>query len=209
MTWSAKSLTEGFAKSIIGFDLRALPLICKHAPGGSLMSFPPGATGKNRFPATIDNQIWPQRIEISSVQFNGFNLFDQPTDELRDIAKRMEAVLVAFDLPKALADILSSTFGLAPLPTNVMTADKSWKFLGYDIVDIRTQSSAIYSFEWSNTELREILQQLSLQLNPCGLIENELSAVMHSISFDDIVPEHFPFSPCGVWIQGWLDLDTN
>jgi hypothetical protein len=182
--WSAGSLTMGYPRNIIGFDLR----VCTR--------------GQRTFSATIDNQVWPRQTnEGSLLEENGFNLFDGPLEKIDTIGLPKDSVLVAFDLPVALVNTLASTFGIVPLSINLLSGDKRWKFFGYDVVDARTQSSGIYSFDWTEKELADMRGRLSLSLNSNGLVDDESLAIKSAISFDLLVNEHAPFAPCGVWVN--------
>lgn len=177
--WSAHELRPGYVRSIAGFDLRLWP-----------------AAEKNM--ATIDAEVWPRVSSIGSTSDqNGLNLFD------RAIEGRVpaQAIQAAFDFPQELIRALASTFGVVAAPIEYMKSAAGWEFLGFDIVDARTQSSAFYSFDWSPSELSDLLRQLSLTLNVAGLIEDEAVAIRASAEFDTVVKEHAPFAPCGVWVQ--------
>jgi hypothetical protein len=158
--------------------------------------------GKRVFPATIDNQVWPRQTNKDALLVeNGFNLFDGPLEMIDRVQLLQDSVLVAFDFPVALVNSLASTFGIVPLPIDLLLADESWTFLGYDIVDVRTQCSGIYSFEWTEMEFADICKRISLTLNSAGLVDDESLAIQAAVSFDLLVNEHAPFAPCGVWID--------
>ena len=181
--WSAGSLVAGYMRSITGFDLRVW------------------SQTEGTIPATIDNQVWPrQTAEELMLEENGFNLFDGPIEEINTLQLPENSIPVAFDLPAELVNLLASTFGIVPLPVNLLSGDQSWEFLGYDVVDARTQSSGIYSFDWSEAEFAEMRARLSLSLNVNGLLDDEALAIKAAISFDLMVEEHAPFAPCGVWV---------
>ncbi len=185
----ASSLIFGYPRYIVGFDFRM------------------GKQDRDTFPATIDNQIWPRHmVDHASLDENGFNLFDGPLEKITAVQPRIDSVLVAFDLPEIFVDALAATFGIVPLPVNLLSASRAWIFLGFDVVDARTQSSGIYSFDWTEEEFACIIKKLSLQLNKNGLVDNEVNAINAAIFFDLIVKEHAPFAPCGVWVNRKIDL---
>ncbi len=184
----ASSLILGYPRYIVGFDFRI------------------GKQDQDIFPATIDNQVWPrQPIDHASLDENGFNLFDGPIKKITTGRPQINSVLVAFDLPVIFVDALAATFGIVPLPVNLLSA-RAWIFLGFDIIDARTQSSGIYSFDWAEEEFTFIIKKLSLQLNKNGLVDNETNAIKAAIFFDSLVKEHAPFAPCGVWVNRKNDL---
>ena len=187
MSWSANLLKKEYHRRIIGFDLRK-----------NFMVLP------DRIRATIDSQIWPQFEQIDELIFqcNGFNLFDQLNDGIKNMSLKKEALLVAFDMPLDLVNLLSSTFGLIPQMVEIVKDDNDWHIVGFDVVDFRTQCSAIYSFDQSRLEKEEVIRKFSFQLNSYGLVQNELDAIDVACAFDKTVPDHSPFSPCGVWVKG-------
>jgi len=151
---------------------------------------------------SIDCNIWPEsqiKTEIDS-QNNGFNLFDSLDESIVDASVRENASIVAFDIPRDLATALSPTFGLEPLPIEYLFKRGEWLFLGYDIVDVRTQCSAIYSFDIKRERLEELLSDAAIELNQYGLIENQAQSFDLSAIFDKLFPEHSPFTPCGIHV---------
>ncbi|MBF0552114.1 MAG: hypothetical protein HQK60_16460 [Deltaproteobacteria bacterium] len=186
--WSANQIRKGYARCITGFDLRVALMTDLHGEG-------------RKFPATVDELIWPEiniKEELKS-DHNGFGVFDLIDDEVRDAAHAEATMLVAFDLPEDYVGVFSSTFGLRPIPVESVSSDKSWKFLGFDVADMRTRSSGLYSFTLteSDRKRKELLREL--QLNSFGLLQDEEEAIKVSRAFDEIVPSHAPFAPCGVW----------
>ena len=179
----ASSLILGYPRYIVGFDFRI------------------GKQDQDTFPATIDNQVWPRQTISPALDENGFNLFDGPLKKITAAQHQIDSVLVAFDLPVIFVDTLAATFGIVPLSVNLLSANRAWTFLGFDIVDARTQSSGIYSFDWVEEEFTLIIKKLSLQLNKHGLVGNEANAIKAAIFFDSLVKEHAPFAPCGVWVN--------
>lgn len=180
--WSASSLSAVFSRVVIGFDIRQCP------QDGKII-------------ATINSEKWPRPENLSSdaADENGLNLFLSVPTELTRLFPNARPV--AFDLPTDLVNSLASTFGLIPLPLNEVSATGEWEFAGYDVVDPRTQSSAFYSFDWSESELLSLLGRLSLTLNRLGIVDDVDAAIRAAIAFDKEIPEHAPFAPCGVWVH--------
>lgn len=200
--WSANLLTSNYPKCIVGFDLRSSPKVFEEISKASAFQSSGNLGGGKKFIATIDNQVWPEQINSRwAVYQHGLNLFDRPLEKVDGLEFPINSMPVAFDLPITLASTLVSTFGVVLLPIELVSENKDWEFIGYDIVDARTQCSGIYSFDWSETELADILNRLSLPLNKNGLVDDELLAINAAIAFDIVVKEHAPFAPCGVWIK--------
>ncbi|MCI5209352.1 MAG: hypothetical protein D3910_11285 [Candidatus Electrothrix sp. ATG2] len=199
MSWNVRCLQQNYAREVIGFDLRDISIEFGTFHNKDLIAI----ELKNKLPATIDNQIWPKyenKYEFDA-QFNGFNLLDQVDAEVEELVAQHGMLLVAFDIPTELAKSLKATFGLIPHPLDSLPDEHGWRMLGFDIVDIRTQSSAFYSFSWTQVELRSIFQETALKINSYGIISSESEALKLSLYFDKIIPEHAPFFPCGVWVR--------
>jgi len=170
MRWSSETLQAGYARCVVGFDARQ--------------------PRTEQSPASLSPVAW-QRAELDQADdgsfANGFNLFIAVEPLL---ALHGGIQVVAFDLPMSLTDVVLSTFGLCPLP---LPSLNEWSFLGFDIVDPRTQSSAIYDFSMAAAH--------EIRMNENGLIEDEVSAIKAAVLAESMIPEHAPFCPCGVWVK--------
>ena len=171
MSWSSELIQPGYERCLVGFDVRELR--------------------KAIAPASLSTSAWNQAKAAQQVEdtdfANGLNLFIA-INPLRHL--RGDLQVVAFDLPSSQAIAIASTFGLRPLPLSTVEA---WSFLGFDVVDPRTQLSAIYDLAAMTSS--EVL------LNESGLIDDETAAIKAALSADTQVPEHAPFCPCGVWLK--------
>lgn len=171
MGWSSTVLQPDYGRCLVGFDVRELR--------------------KEAVPASLSAAVWQQAKaagEVEAADFaNGFNLFIV-IDPLLGLSG--EHQVVAFDLPTSLVGVIAATFGLRPLPLPSVDA---WSFLGFDVVDPRTQSSAIYDLPSAKPN--------AVLLNASGLIDDEFSAIQTALAADARVPEHAPFCPCGVWLR--------
>jgi hypothetical protein len=222
--WSADSLIMGYERCIVGFDYRAWQNQIM-MPATICDQYRTWIQDRGIFPATIYDQIWPCKhtknslleegrnglnlyqewprrgaIQNSLLQENGVNLFYKLREKIKIEPQPRDSILVAFDFPVTLVNTVASMFGIFPLPLNLITSDKGWKFLGFDVADIRTLCSGFYGFDWTETEFSDMCTQQSLSLNGRGLIDDELFAIKSAIAFDLLVSEHAPFAPCGVWI---------
>lgn len=194
--WTAAQLKNTFERSVAGFDVRARV--------HSLESDPPGLFGAKSIridgcewrPATIDSEVWERVVsQDQQDECNGLNLF--PSLDLAQAVATAgaDSCVVAFDFPAELLNAISKTFGLSSSPS---TGPVDWEFLGFDVVDVRTQSSAFYSFGWDRREWIEFAST-GLDLNRFGLVKEAKSAVDLAIEFDRRVSAHAPFAPCGIW----------
>lgn len=192
-TWSAHQLSVGYRRTVIGADFRIL-----QSSGDVVSTQSEKTTNRDSSTtATLDPDIWPSVSQTERLDStNGFNLENFPlSSSLRDVIES-SADLIVFDIPELLAQNLADTFGLMPVPLGQIPDSN---FLGFDVVDVRTQASAFHSFDWSRSELRELLAAQVIALNQYGLLETESDAIRSSIEFDSLISSHSPFAPCGVW----------
>ena len=207
--WSADSLIVGYQRCIVGLDYREW------------------MQDRGMFPATIDDQVWSCRTienplslleeernglnlyqawppreakKNSLLKENGFNLFRELLEMINAEQPPQNSILAAFDFPEALVNTVDYAFGIIPLPIGLLAGNGNWKFLGYDVADIRTLVNGLYGFDWTEAEFVDICSQQSLSLNSKGLIDDELLAIKTAVSFGHLVSTHAPFAPCGVWI---------
>lgn len=175
MTWTAKSLDKDYKRSFIGYDLRI--------------------RDEGNSPKTLSPEVWERHACLQDITFdheiNGLNLLVSCEDVIKfaEVAK-----LVAFDIPSQLADSISHTFGLRPLEQIDTPVQGNWKFLGFDIVDPRTQSSALHDFPGCDASIDSVAK------NKSGLIDDISQSIILSIESDRVFKEHAPFVPCGVWV---------
>lgn len=177
------SFTPASERTVIGFDIRkSLPL-------------------KNLFMTSYDDNVRYEDIyEMCKEYQSGINLFFVDPSRITSIKIPTGARIIAFDLPTDLvASLLNGNVSRPyPLPKINIKSD-GWDFVGYDVVDPYTQTSAFYGFTKKFSE--KITDSCFIILNSYGLLENIESAKKVSEFCDHLVPEHAPFSPCGVWLK--------
>jgi len=198
--WTSAQLGNAFKRKVVGYDLRA--------PVHSLLTEPVGmAMGRviridkiEWRPATIETEVWPRVLGADREQeCNGLN-FLPSLKQAREAAEGVrDACVVALELPAVLLESISATFGLSPETVTFVGKDSQWELLGYDVVDIRTQTSGFYSFEWTRAEWLEMASSHDPWLNRHGLLDAESEAIEHALAFDSRVSSHAPFAPCAVW----------
>ncbi|NQD36608.1 hypothetical protein HPT27_06195 [Permianibacter sp. IMCC34836] len=130
---------------------------------------------------------------------NGFNLLDEL---MREVAFGSgEAFLsVAFQMPDSLIDPIADMFGIAD-KSRCHCLDEEWMLAGYDVVDIRTQSSVLHSAEFLPTAYGPTGGCLVSALNQFRILADQKKAIDIAVEADLKFPEHAPFSPCAVWIK--------
>jgi hypothetical protein len=196
-TWSAHALKAGYEKRVLGFDLRStVRPVLRPLKMTDSNQHERGASA-----TTIDPELWPQH-EPDKYEHdrNGLNLINDSSNGLCDSSQPSTAVLVAFDIPSTLFEQLAGTFGLRRINESQIFASPRWECVGFDVVDFRTQSSALYSFDFTKQQEDQLRRILPFPLNQHGLISDEGSAISACEPFDLAVPDHAPFSPCGVWL---------
>lgn len=176
---------------VIGYDLRVWP------PNPANRASPP--------PKSADPMVWQSVRELSPDVIcpiygverlvdisNGINLAIDPPPA----SAPKGFIWAAFDAPKDIVGYLCHSFGLQhSLGRNAqMLPDEGFVLLGYDIVDLWTQTSALHHFmdgaaftEWA--------------INDDGLIQNRAFAKQACINADASYPAYAPFQPVGVWIR--------
>lgn len=180
MIWTVKNLSADYKRSFIGYDVRI----------------------KDGYvsPKTLSPEIWPKNELLDGISLeletNGLNLLNS----CRSVSGLLSSsALVAFDIPEQLANSISHTFGLQPSEQAEVPKKGEWEFLGFDIVDPRTQSSALYDFPGFDNITNSVFK------NKSGLIDDISQSINLSIAFDLAIKEHAPFVPCGVWIFKAMD----
>lgn len=178
---------------IIGYDLRVWPL----------------AEIKNSsVHVSLDANVWPSARELSndlicdaySVErigdvSNGLNLAISPPPK----SAPPGFVRVAFDAPKDIINQIWESFGmqhsLGDLSNSLLTA--GFVFVGYDVVDIWTQRTALYPSE----VFQAILNTNRSEFNEWGLFPTQAAATHGCLLADASNPGSSPFQPVGVWIH--------
>lgn len=168
---------------IVGFDLRK------------------NSSLDNLFMTSYDALVRYEEVnEKFQEQQSGLNLFYIDPSGIPSLVMPSDARIIAFDLPTEFVTSLSNRNVSNPQPLPVANIGKDWEFMGFDVVDARTQTSAFHGFDLT-ISLEGILEKYSLRLNSHGLIDEMVGAVNVAKFFDELVPEHAPFTPCGVWLK--------
>lgn len=191
-------LEGAFERRVAGFDVRARPYALESDPPGLFGAKSIRVNGCVWKPATIEASAWQREASVEQQEWcNGINLFPS-LDLAQEVAgAHAKSCVVAFDFPAALLEAIAETFGLArPLGTPL----DGWTCLGFDVVDVRTQSSAFYSFDWNRREWLDLMALVGSEANSFGLVASAQRATELASEFDRRVSAHAPFAPCGVWL---------
>lgn len=182
--WRSQVLKKHFDRTVVGFDLRK---------GDSLNSL---------FMTSYDASVRYEELnEQHQNALTGLNLFHIDPSKIPFLTIPTNGRVIAFDLPTEFVIYLSNGNVSNPQPLPLAWSDKDWQFMGFDIVDAITQTSALHGFDWPISDLRKVAEKLRLQFNSHGLIIDENAAIKVAKFFDDLFEEHAPFAPCGIWLK--------
>ena len=201
MSRSPARLKRGYRRAIIGFDLRAVP---SYTPPRSEIQWLGSWFDTARPRLSADQFVWTRFWEpIEESDFAPFGLAYTP-DVLNSGIKTTslwalhDSVLVAFDMPVSWIEwrmgSLAGITDLSDIPTE-------FKFSGFDVVDSWfIDGSGLYSFDRSKEDMLKIMAVTKGDLNSLGLIDDEEAALRAARYFSKKIPDHAPFSPCGIWL---------
>lgn len=188
INWRASTLLNNFERTVIGFDLRKCSAI------------------ESYYLTSYDEDIRYEEIYENSQEFQtGMGLFWMMPSTIQSLIIPKSAQLLAFDLPSSFVEALSISNVSNPQPVQKNELSINWKFIGFDIADAYTQTSAFHGFDFSKFELMKILHENHISQNKYKLIDTAETAIRSASIFDDLLPEHGPFSPVGIWLK--LDKD--
>jgi len=135
---------------------------------------------------------------------NGLNLFYVDPSDLIPPEVAADARIVAFDLPEDVVQSLLSGNVSTPKPLPKADLKNGWGFIGFDVVDPITQTSAFHGFTPS---IPVVLIDCIVSFNDYGLLEDFETALKVANYYSDHISEHAPFSPCGVWLKQACNLE--
>ncbi|AGW14188.1 hypothetical protein DGI_2444 [Megalodesulfovibrio gigas DSM 1382 = ATCC 19364] len=202
--WSSNQLLPSYARSIAGFDIRRFEVDIDDLRGPERSYYHERIRRTRKYPLSIDENAWPciEGKEDLAIQQNGLLFFNLPHESLIQMASQSLCVLVAIDIPTAIAQILEVVSGVNVLPLEVVSEDQNWVMLGYDFADVINTMSALYGVFWDKDQMPTFLAKNRISLNPWGLEPEQSEAIRASLLFDEEISEHAPFAPCGVWVWG-------
>lgn len=178
---------------VIGYDLRVWPAFA--------------GTKHSTVQVSLDPSVWHSARELSSDLFceafgverigdvsNGLNLAISPPRRPSPTG----FITVAFDAPQQTVARICNSFGLQhSLESNSeVLSTGGFVCLGYDVVDIWTQRTALYPSEI----FQATLNSSGLELNELGLFPTQASAARGCLLADSRNPDSSPFQPVGIWI---------
>jgi hypothetical protein len=107
-------------------------------------------------------------------------------------------VWAAFDAPKWIVEYMSSCFGLQNSLNrdSHILLDEGFVLLGYDVIDLWTQTSALFQYTDMNYD--------SSKINQWQLFQDRDSAREAGLLADKVCPTSAPFQPVGIWMLNSL-----
>ncbi|WP_156116917.1 hypothetical protein [Massilia sp. 9096] len=129
-------------------------------------------------------QIYDQYQE----QLSGINLFTaDPSDRIDGL--HADALIVAFDLPRAYVDVAVKGNVSVPPSLGAFEQPQYWSLLGFDVVDPRTQASVLDMVRRYKVPNAPHTHDC---LNLHGLFNNAEEWLKRVPSLEKMVPEHKP-----------------
>lgn len=138
--------------------------------------------------------------ELHAASLSAMNLFAADPSGMSSLSLPSDSRVIAFDLPVACLAKLSAGNVSAPAPLSMEVLDPGWEFIGFDIVDPYTQTSALGGF--GEGARRIVAGEVPLAVNGFGLVDDFAQASQAAVQCDALLPEHAPFVPAGVWLKG-------
>jgi hypothetical protein len=174
---------------VIGYDLRMAQNNPKRATSSIQVSADPTIwiSAREVSPNTICNMYGVDRLTDMS---NGLNLAFDPLP----VSAPEHFIWAAFDAPKWIVEYMSSCFGLQNSLNrdSHILLDEGFVLLGYDVIDLWTQTSALFQYTDMNYD--------NSKINQWQLFQDRASAREASKRADKVCPTSAPFQPVGVWI---------
>lgn len=190
-------LDKEYPRGLFGFDLRLVD---------DLQIFSKDST--NLMTASLSPYVWQTAFPESWECYqHELGLFSEYLDvfvnrhQINNFVLDNNVVEVAFDIPVEILKNLILYYEVQAISLELICSSDDWLFLGFDVVDPTTLMSGL------NTKFKELLaSQLSekefiKQLNRFRLFGKVDAAISTSLFLNDLVPEHSPFVPCGVWVK--------
>jgi len=177
-------MTEKVAKRVVvGFDIRK------------------SSSLNNVFMTSYDEDVRYEDIYDELRDYlNGLNLFFTEPSTIEMFDMPFDAQIVAFDFPDDVVQCLLHGNVSTPYPLPETDVQKGWEFAGFDVVDPITQTSAFHGFT-PPIPLEELCGDYAVSFNGFGLVDDFENAVKISSCCSQHIPEHAPFSPCGIWLK--------
>lgn len=155
----------------------------------------------NLFMTSYDEDVRYEYIYYELHNYlNGLNLFFVDPSTIQPLDMPEGAQIVAFDLPDDVVKYLQNGNVSTPYPLPNSDVQDGWNFAGFDVVDPITQTSAFHGFT-PEISVEQLCGGEELSLNRYGLVETFLSAMKIASCCSEHIPEHAPFSPCGIWLK--------
>lgn len=182
--WHSSMLQCPFERALVGFDLRKAESVAQ------------------LFLTSYDEGVrFEDLMETSERFLSAINLFQTDPTDIPAIKLPSNARILAFDLPVEYL-IHQARGNVSSCPRiDMEVLHDDWKFIGFDVVDPLTQSSAFSQLAMSPCDSRSVIFPTGFSRNSYGVVDDEDAALKVAVLFDALIPEHAPFVPCGIWLK--------
>lgn len=170
-----------FGRTLVGYDMRK-----------------PETLSAVRMTSYDEESRYETVYDIYAPHLSGVNLFFIDPSSSSSMIVPENGRIVAFDLPTMYVEKMAKGIVSVPPALPWFVDMNRWDFLGFDIVDARTQLSGLELY--LDTTGGEVATNFTL-LNGFGLIENIALARTYSNMLSEKIPGHAPMVPCGVWLK--------
>jgi hypothetical protein len=162
------------------------------------------------FPLSVDTSVWPgvkNDLQMNKIFYNydvvpnGLNLFNLREDCDRFIIthNQNEPVIIAIGFYPNNAQHLIKQHRITPPPTNDKKQKEALYFLGYDVCDYWL-ISGLMNCGLDQSRHKELKNIFCRSLNQYGLFYDFNIALRFASEISNIVSEHAPFIPSGLFI---------
>lgn len=172
---------QNMERTIIGYDIRK-----------------PEAISAIKITSYNEDARYESIYDCNGIELSGINLFIVDPSKIPTLEIPENGRIIAFDLPTSFVISAQKSNVSVPLMLPWFEEMTEWKFLGFDLMDVRTQLSALELYVLD--EGAQILD-MPIEVNEYGLIENVRDAERFSHLLNNKYSEHAPFIPAGVWLK--------
>lgn len=174
---------QHFDRTVVGYDLRR-----------------PESLAAVHMTSYDEKARYETIYDICESQLSGLNLFTVDPTQIHSFRLPEGARVIAFDLPTPYVEATARGNVSVPPMLPWFEEPDNWTFLGFDVVDPRTQMSAVNSYLAECGFCHNAVEN-SIRVNEFGLIDSIEVAESASSKFEKKYFEHAPWIPCGVWLH--------
>lgn len=172
-----------FGRTVVGYDLRKPELL------------------GNVYMASNDEEARYEAVyDLYASYLSGLNLFNVDPSQIPSFPMPQNGKVIAFDLPTKYVEVASTGSVSVPPILAWFEPLKNWNFLGFDVVDPRTQLSVLKMVLDEEVSRGGGVNNL-ISTNKFSLLDSIECAERAISIFETKYFEHAPLVPCGVWFK--------